>query len=155
MFYGDNQDLTAGNCRVSMMCRHRVIFALLISLLSVGCQKSDRLSVTGRVTLDGQPLASGVVNLVPLPGTKSPTSGSEIIDGEFSIAAEQGLLPGEFRVEITAMRSTGETDPHPVTREAVERLEQYLPACYNTESTQTVNVAAGEKNHFEFPLESN
>ena len=118
-----------------------------------GCGSSDRSSVTGTVTLDGQPLEKGSINLMPMPGTKSPTAGAQIVDGNFTVAAKGGTFAGKFRVEITASRPSGKKIPHPMTGEMIEATEQFLPAKYNKQSELQVEITEGT-NQLEFPLTS-
>ena len=129
---------------------------LAIGLLWLqGCQKSNRLSVAGSVTLDGQPLEAGIIDFIPSRQTNSPTAGCEIRGGKFAITPERGLLPGTFRVEISAMRPTGGHYIESITKRPVEKLEQTLPARYNIDSHLQVTIEPGTDNHFDFPLESN
>ena len=122
--------------------------------LVVGCSDSDRQSIEGTVTLDGQPLPSGSIIFVPQPGTESPTAGGKIEDGKFSVSSQKGIFAGEFGVQITATRPTGKKSRDPRTGVVMEDHEQYLPARYNTASELKVEVRAGAPNRFEFPMVS-
>ncbi len=122
-------------------------------LILAGCDSSDRSSVQGTVTLDGQPLEKGSINFMPLPGTKSPTAGAQIVDGKFSIPAKGGTFTGKFRVEITASRPSGKKIPSPMTGEMMDATEQYLPAKYNKQSELQADITDGA-NQLEFPLSS-
>jgi len=63
--------------------------------------------------------------------TASPIAGGSIASGKFSIAPQRGLMPGKFRVEITASRPGDKKARAPITGEMVTIEEQYLPAKYN------------------------
>ena len=141
---------------VSLSMRLLVLcFSLAGWCLVVGCGgDSGRKSVEGTVTLDGQPLPSGSVTFVPLPGTKSPTAGAKVVDGKFSIPAQKGTFDGKFRVEITATRASGRKVPDRWTGKLVDDYQQYLPARYNTASKLKADVQTGVSNRFEFSLES-
>jgi hypothetical protein len=69
----------------------------LCLLLLAGCgPQSDRSSLEGTVTLNGEPLAEGSIALRPLPGTRGPTAGGRITNGTFAILPEQGTFAGPF-----------------------------------------------------------
>src|SRR5947209_7208985 len=59
-------------------------------------------TVTGIVRLEGQPLPTGRIKFVPLPGTPGPDAGATIEEGKYRI--EKGLMAGEYRVEIQGTR---------------------------------------------------
>ena len=63
--------------------------------LLAGCgPASDRLAVTGNVTLDGAPLDRGSIRFSSLGDQKLLVSGGLIQEGEYNIAQEKGLRPG-------------------------------------------------------------
>ena len=67
----------------------------LCLLLLAGCRsQSDRSSLEGTVTLNGQPLAEGSIALRPLPGTRGPTAGGKITNGTFAIVSGTGNVRG-------------------------------------------------------------
>jgi len=134
--------------------RTSVFGLLLIVYILPGCTPSNRHAVQGTVTLDDQPIEKGTITFRPLAGTEGPTSGSEIVDGNYSISAEQGIFAGEFRVEITADRDTGRTWTDPDRGTVFPVYEQYLPARYNQQSELTAEITAGDDNSLDFTLTS-
>lgn len=129
-------------------------FALLpacLAMLLCGCG-TGRETVSGVVTLDGQPLASGKISLIPMDGTDGPRSGADIKNGEFEIEGKSGLLPGRYRVEIRAYRQS-ETNQAGPDEEPYYPPEQYLPAKYNDESEIIVEVKGGPLAPFELVSE--
>ena len=127
----------------------------LTIVLLLGCGSSDgRHELEGTVTLDGEPLREGSIVFQPMPGTQSPTAGAPIRDGRFEVAAGGGAHPGEFRVEITAIRGTGKRRMDPMVGREIEVTEQYLPARYNRRSELMAQVSSSGSNHFEFDLHS-
>ena len=98
-------------------------------------------------------MEKGSINLVPLPGTASPTAGAEIADGKFSIPAEGGTFTGKFRVEITASRPSGKKIPNPMTGKMIDASVQFLPAKYNSQSELQAEITNGT-NQLDFPLTS-
>lgn len=83
---------------------------LLLTSLLVGCSDSefDIVPVSGRITLDGEPLAGGVVNFQPRATANSDTAGpgssARIADdGSFSLTTVRdgpGAVVGVHRVKI-------------------------------------------------------
>src|SRR5262245_24328187 len=71
--------------------------------LVLGCgPKSDRLAVSGAVTLDGTPLEAGSIRFDSSGGQKVVSSGALIKGGEYYVPQEKGLPPGKYRVQITS-----------------------------------------------------
>ena len=132
----------------------KTFFAIAILAVLSGCGSSDRHTLKGTVTVNNQPLQQGSIRFIPLQGTDSPSAGSEIKSGEFSVAADKGPLCGSFRVEITASRKTGRKSRDRMSGEMTDIYSQFLPARYNSNSDLTAEVKAGE-NQYEFALNSN
>jgi hypothetical protein len=137
---------------------NRLLCLLALTLAAVllgGCgDRSGRQGIDGTVSLDGKPLEKAQISFRPQSGTTSPSAGANVVSGKFSIAPEQGLLPGKFRVEITASRLSGKKAPAPLTGEMITIEEQYLPAKYNQQSQLEAVVGANGLNHFDFSLTS-
>jgi hypothetical protein len=80
---------------------------LLWSWLRAGglLTSSPRVAIRGVVTLDGEPLARGVVIFTPLDATAAPPVVAFVFNtgpvrGEFVVPASQGPTPGRYRVEV-------------------------------------------------------
>ena len=101
-----------------------------------------RLPVSGTVTLDGQPLAEGVIYFKTIE--KGSSEPCDIQGGEFKGQAEAG----DRRVEICQFRTTVQ-DANGMKTEIQENL---IPARYNTESTLTAKVTPAGPNQFKFEL---
>jgi hypothetical protein len=65
--------------------------------------------VSGRVLVDGKPLERGVINFLPVNGTRGPGAGGAIENGEFFLDPHEGPIVGSNRVEIRGFRKTGKT----------------------------------------------
>ena len=125
-------------------------------LLFVGCgPHTDRLEINGKVTLNGAPLDGGAIRFSSL-GEKKMASGAMVNGGQYDIPREKGLLPGSYRVELSA---PDESVPPVMVRPpgggpgslaAPERI----PAEYNENSTHTIEVTAGGDNQFDFDIVS-
>jgi hypothetical protein len=131
-------------------CRCVCVCILCCCILIVGCtKKSNRGTVSGTVTLDGEPLKSGVIRFVPADG-QTATADSAITDGKYSAS----VPPGDKQISISAPKVIGqrrvyETPDSPT----VDTVQELVPAKYNakTELTFTVNAGSQEK---DFPLKS-
>ena len=136
---------------------HVLCLSLLLAPLA-GCGRGDgRATVVGEVSLDGAPLATGLIEFTPAPGTTGVAAGGVIENGSYAIP-DKGPLPGSYQVRITAIRATGRQVPMPTIGPGarpgamMEEKVQYIPARYNTETELVVEIEAG-KNRHNFELE--
>ena len=87
------------------MIRSLAALALVLAVTAAGCNRhSARL--TGRVSLDGTPLTTGVITLTPV--AEGPSAYAAIgTDGRYTIhtGAAAGLEPGEYVVTVAANAS--------------------------------------------------
>ena len=114
--------------------------ACVVSFTCAGCGPSsdvDKVVVTGRVTLDGQPIPNGEIRFIPDAGTNGPISGGPIKDGVYKAAGRGGVPIGEHVVEIRAYRASG--GPQAAANEGGP-AEQYLPANYNDQTTLRATI---------------
>src|SRR6185295_9016630 len=84
----------------------RVVAALVVAVCCAavaGCSKKSTLgTVTGTVTLDGEPLKSGAIHFVPADG-RTAAADATITDGKYTVE----LPPGEKRVTISSPKVVG------------------------------------------------
>ena len=133
----------------------RFVWAWEVILCVAGCNgPSDRFVIRGTVTLDGKGIPKGSIAFRPLESARSPSAGAEIVDGQFSIPAEKGVRPGQFRVEIIATRKTGKSIKDPVFGPTDVEV-QYLPPRYNIRSELTADITADKADELNFELKSN
>jgi hypothetical protein len=131
------------------------LFAILFIVL-VGCRpRSDRLAVSGDVTLDGAPLDEGSIRLTSTGTEKLFASGAMIQKGKYHIPQEKGLPPGTYRVEISSPDTKaplvvykGAPGEPALPPTAPERI----PPEYNSNSKHTVEVRVDGDNHFAFDI---
>lgn len=73
-----------------------------LAVCQAGCGKHSA-SVSGTVTLDGKPLATGVVNFTPA-ATGASAYANIGADGRYALqtGAEAGLEPGSYKVTVAA-----------------------------------------------------
>jgi hypothetical protein len=130
-----------------------------------GCSGSEdnlpREAISGTVTLDGQPLATGNIQFTPSAGANTPgdivVGGSPIMGGRFAIAHEKGLIPGSYKVTVNSSSGgpAGAPKAEPAGRgKPSERPKEIIPAKYNSETTLIADVKKGGSNDFKFALES-
>jgi hypothetical protein len=127
-----------------------------------GCgQQTDgplREAVSGSVSLDGQPLPDGLIQLIPTSAREGTVSGAVVKDGKFSIERQKGLAPGEYRVVINSGGRGGDV-PKPLEEapgllDASNTPKDLIPPQYNTNSTLKAEVKASAPNTFDFSLKT-
>lgn len=127
--------------------------AILCAALVIGCgDDSGRIGVSGKVRVDGEPLAAGSILFEPMEETKSPSSGTDIKDGIFNIPRDKGPMPGKFRVAIHSQRPTGKQiaahSPAPPGT-LVDEIGEAIPEHYNARSTLIVEIRSGKPLDFD------
>jgi len=140
-----------------MQCGHAARAAAFLVLLA-GCGESmKRADVTGKVTVDGQPLENGAISFFPADG-KGPTGGGIIEDGEYLVQmpladADPGQ-PRRMKVTISAPKVVGMKKLYN-TEQSLERpvTAESLPPRYNAKSELTIDVKPGS-NEQNFDLKS-
>ena len=118
----------------------------------VGCGDSGRLPIKGTVSIDGEPVKKGFIHFTPLPGTKGPTAGANIVDGSYEVDPSKGVFEGNFRVNIKDWRESKKKTEDPVTGEISAGVKQFLPPKFNSKSELTVEIKRGGES-YDFPLE--
>ena len=122
----------------------RLLIALLLCIPTVvGCGdgRPQRLSVSGRVLIDGEPLTHGFVRFVP-KGAR-PSTGKLDSEGKFTLTCygdNDGVVPGIHRVEVDGAESISETQnrwhaPKKYARYKTSGLTQEI-----TESTDSLTI---------------
>lgn len=122
-------------------------------LVCTGCG-SGLIAVEGNVSFDGQPVEQGSIVFEPADG-KGPTAGGKIEGGGYKLSGDEGVVPGEKVVRITAVRKTGrqvEAGPPSPPGTMVDEIERYIPPNYNANSTLKCEVTAGGTNRHDFEL---
>jgi len=86
----------------SLMTKWLGAFAITATI--AGCGGSDfGAEVSGRVTLDGNPVGPGVVVFAPTAGNTNPPEGAILPDGSYFLKTSRdvGLRPGAYKVAVS------------------------------------------------------
>ena len=128
-----------------------------IVICVVGCggpSGPEQGALSGRVLLDGKPLEGGSINFFPTGNTRGAATGTNIVDGYYELSSSCGPVVGKNRVEITSAKKTGRQAPDVRNPGAtIEEKVPLVPACYNKDSTLTVEIQSGQ-NRQDFALKS-
>lgn len=132
--------------------------AALLLLNLAGCGgASDNLprqAVSGTVFVEGKPLASGLITFQPDGPEVSTQGGGAVVDGKFSIPLEQGLVPGKYKVAVTAAGDIPAKKEDKDINPGMPPIpaKEVIPKEYNSGSLLKAEVTAGGKNMFDFNL---
>jgi hypothetical protein len=137
------------------------LFVLLALLTLFGCGKPYKVaSVSGRVTLDGKPLAKASVSFVPMATKENLNPGPTAqdltdADGRFTLSvdpATPGSVVGKCRIYVTTLLS----DPTADDRDAggAKRVKDRVPEKYNKKTELVFDVPAGGTDQANFDLKS-
>ena len=129
------------------------LLAILLPTVLGGCSHSDgRKSVRGIVTLNGKPLADAMISFQAADGSTGNSAGT-VLDssGAFLIAADKGLLPGKYAVNIQAWRETDRTYRDPISGQLVKIT---APILFKETGKLEATVAGDNDNTFDFRLTS-
>lgn len=123
----------------------------------LGCgPKTDRLPISGKVTLDGAPLDSGSIRFVSQPGDKVQAAGAMIRNGDYEIPAEKSLLPGVYVVQISSPDT--KAPPIMVAGEPggpkIPVSPERIPPEYSEGRDKTIELTRGGDNEFNFDITS-
>jgi hypothetical protein len=130
-----------------------VLVALTASILGCGPNSGGRQEVKGTIKLKGQPLDQGVIDFTPLEA--QPTKGGALIsNGSYAIPRQSGLMKGKYRVIITAgdgrTRENSDEPPGPTGANIISK--ERIPADYNVNSKQEIEVADNKPNVFNYDI---
>jgi len=135
-------------------------FPAIVMLCGCGSSGPQRAAVEGAVSLNGQPLAAGMVTFVPMGDPKKPSGPSvpaRVKNGVFKLSAYEGPVVGQNRILIEATDYLGfpVDDEQAFAKNVMEKgplPKQPVPEIYNTKSTLKEEVKAGGPNKYEFKL---
>ncbi|HLJ95251.1 MAG TPA: hypothetical protein VKU02_18885 [Gemmataceae bacterium] len=140
--------------------RFRVVLGFA-AVLIIGCASNKLAPVSGKVMLNGKPLAQATVMFSPIgkPGSIEAGEGSAgktNENGEYSLktsSGKNGALVGTHQVMITALEAqVGDRDTRP--RRGGPPLADKVPSRYNSKTELTFDVPSGGSDKADFELAS-
>ena len=120
---------------------HGVLFVVMIGC---GGKSEKRYPVTGKVTLDSQPLGEGTITFTPIG--KGLSSGGTIQNGSYSIPEDQGPSEGKFKVAVNSRKATGKSIKGRDNSTVPETAEIVAPQ-FNATSGLTADIGSGKSEH--------
>jgi len=118
-----------------------------------GYEGEQRFPISGKVTVDGQPLDLGVIAFMP-QGGQGRVAGSPIRDGAYAVPEEKGPTAATYQVQIHWNKKTGKQIPNPMSPdEMIDDLMEGLPEKYHAKSELTAKVSP-EQTTFDFDLKT-
>ncbi|MCY3010466.1 MAG: hypothetical protein NTY42_11545 [Planctomycetota bacterium] len=128
----------------------RFFLVSLTPLLFIGCGPESKMAtITGTVTVDGKPPATGSISFVAIDGL-TPNTGTEIKDGKFTSEVPIGESKVEIRVpKVVGKKKLYDTPDSPEQDVMIE----LLPPKFN-EQTELRYTAKKGKNENNWDLKS-
>lgn len=148
---------------VGLTHQHRIVITLLcVTLLSTyGCGDGHpkRSPVTGTVSYNGKPLSIGSLVFVPEAGGTA-AQGKIARDGSYEMGTfdrdnlDDGVIPGRYKVMITALTSPGGSGLPEDEIDGNSAPVSVIPEWYGDleKSGLVVTVEADKANTIDFPL---
>jgi hypothetical protein len=98
----------------------------------------QRVAVYGKVTLDGAPLTSGSISLVPAPSTEGPVANGLISQGTYRFDRSDGPVAGDYQVLVVqaageSAEGKAESFGKPAPRRREWQLQVKIPAAQDFE----------------------
>lgn len=133
----------------------RRLFLLSVLAVAVGCGQNGLSTLTGVVTIDGQPAPQGIgLEFTPVFEGGSPAYGQTDAQGRYEALFTfdtKGIMPGEHIVKLLpgfnseAMPEVG-PDGKPVKTAASKNPLSEMPKTY-WEEIEKIEIKAGRNNH--------
>ncbi|QDU76590.1 hypothetical protein Pan97_36420 [Bremerella volcania] len=123
----------------------------LLLLITAGCGsgRSDLVEVTGKVTLDGQPVNKGKITFEATDG-KGGVEGGSIENGEYSVKTTLGSKA----VKINSPKVVGERKTYGTADSPTEEVStEAIPKQYNRNTELKIEVSSSSLEH-DFDLKS-
>ncbi|UUO07289.1 carboxypeptidase-like regulatory domain-containing protein [Blastopirellula sp. J2-11] len=117
----------------------RCLAPAILLIAAIGCGRGNPLGlvpVSGRVTLDGAPLADATVSFIPEQGR--PASGTTNAEGRFELTTldpGDGVMPGDHKVTVMKYAD------HDAEKNPYARLVSLVPVHYVELKTTPLTVS--------------
>lgn len=134
-----------------LVMRAFAFFFAVAAGLFVGCSSEpSRVSIRGKVTLDGKSLEKGLVEFLPADGKTPTAKGGVIVDGEYTA----DVVPGDVLVKIHSSKVVGKKKRYDTPDSPIDEVtEEAIPKKYNEETTLKEKITADRK-EINFDLKS-
>jgi hypothetical protein len=118
-----------------------IAFSAFLLVFLPGCGDAKQI-VNGTVTLDGEPVADGVVTFVKSEG-ELVREGAIIKDGHF----QTHVLPGKYKLELNGRKIVGKRKEIGFSgaEEELEITEELFPERFNTQTELNQEIKSGAK----------
>jgi hypothetical protein len=135
---------------------------LLFGLIGCNSRPYQVAQVSGRVTLDGQPLAKASITFVPMASKENIAPGPTAAaftdaDGRYTVGIDKdtpGSVVHKCRIYITTLIGDSKPDEQDGGPPMLRRRKDKVPGKYNTETTLTFDVPPGGTDKADFDLKS-
>ncbi|GIW91367.1 MAG: hypothetical protein KatS3mg109_1799 [Pirellulaceae bacterium] len=131
--------------------------ALLVTLVTIGCQGRDNRTLAGQVLVNGRPLEDGSIVFVPITPGQGKELTAPVENGQFRLVAPANTLSGRYKVKIfdNSVRNFPWDDPQRYMQ-AVDSgtlPRQPIPVHYNEQSQLEVELpGAGQPLVFQLDI---
>ena len=125
----------------------------LPAALSAAVGIAVRCAVQGEVTWKGAQLDQGTISF-HVPDSQAPAATALVAGGKYALPAEQGLLPGNYRVVISSIAARTVTpEEYAAGKSPLAGAEERIAAKYNAESVLAISVTDAGPNRFDFRVD--
>jgi hypothetical protein len=137
------------SCYESLLCVPSKLASLLIvmAVLAMGCDGSGSHiePVSGRVTLDSEPLPGARLMFQPDAAGGSPSYGTADQEGRYELGYKRGVRGAHVGMHSVTIQAGADADGS---------TPRTLPARYNTQTELRREVKSGVENTIDFELKS-
>lgn len=137
--------------------RTLLIGLILLGCFSMGCDRQGTtysVSVTGRITVAGEPLSGAVITFQPIEGTSGPKASAPVFDGNYRIEPTAKLRPGTFLVRVSMLppEMIKQLGPQLSIDSAAVNSGRVIAAQFDSESKTTVELHDNVENEFHWQV---
>jgi len=113
----------------------------ILGLLAVAGCGDGKSTVSGTVTLDGQPVPSGSITFVKQEGGSLVREGAVISGGKF----EASVPPGKYKIELNSQKVVGKRTQKGLDGkdETLDVTQELFPARYNAQTELIEEIKPG------------
>jgi hypothetical protein len=132
-----------------------LVFSLLVAIAGCGSKPIGE-SISGVITVDGQPMQEGLITFEPMERTTGPKISTMIDNGSYLISPTEGIHAGIFRVEILGIppgvKALADGRGHSESPVRPRSAYREVAAEFNFQSRLFATVVKGVSNQFDFQV---